>query len=103
RMLTVSDSREVSTSPSGTAAESAEHPIKPREHEDEVPPLPTSTASEISSSVTRASPPWQAPSGEPAVAQPGGRLIVLRGPNFGWNSAVNLMIDGKTAASLVHG
>src|SRR6188472_3215759 len=51
-MPTVSDSREVSTSPSGTAAESAEYPIKPREHEDEVPPLPTSTASEISSSVT---------------------------------------------------
>ena len=102
-MPTVSDSREVSTSPSGTAAESAEYPIKPREHEDEVPPLPTSTASEISSSVTRASPAEQAPSAETAVAQPGGRLIVLRGPNFGWNIAVNLKIDGKTAANIVQG
>jgi len=98
-----SSSREVSTSPSGTAAESAEYPIKPREHEDEVPPLPTSTASEISSSVTRASPAEQAPSAETAVAQPGGRLIVLRGPNFGWNIAVNLKIDGRTAANIVQG
>jgi hypothetical protein len=98
-----SSSSEVSISPSGTAAESAEYAIKPREHEDEVPPLPTSTASEISSSVTRASPAEQAPSAETAVAQPGGRLIVLRGPNFGWNIAVNLKIDGKTAANIVQG
>src|SRR5438105_2537036 len=36
-----------------------------------------------------------------AVAQPGGRLIVLRAPNFGWNLALNLKIDGRTAANIV--
>src|SRR6266513_475598 len=42
-----SSSREVSTSPYGTAADFAKYAIKPREHEiDQVPPLPTSTASE---------------------------------------------------------
>src|SRR4051794_41399203 len=39
----------VSASPSGTAADSEKYATKPREHEDEIPPLPTSTASEISS------------------------------------------------------
>src|SRR5438067_11227253 len=38
-----------------------------------------------------------------AGAQPGGRLIVLRAPNFGWNLALNLKIDGRTAANLVQG
>jgi hypothetical protein len=38
-----------------------------------------------------------------AAAQPGGRLIVLRAPNFGWNLALNLQIDGRTAANLVQG
>ena len=38
-----------------------------------------------------------------ASAQPGGRLIVLRAPNFGWNLAVNLKIDGRTAANIVQG
>src|SRR5213083_817250 len=38
-----------------------------------------------------------------AAAQPGGRLIVLRAPNFGWNLALNLQIDGRTAANLVRG
>jgi hypothetical protein len=38
-----------------------------------------------------------------ASAQPGGRLIVLRAPNFGWNLAVNLKIDGRTAANVVQG
>ena len=38
-----------------------------------------------------------------AGAQPGGRLIVLRAPNFGWNLALNLQIDGRTAANLVQG
>ncbi len=38
-----------------------------------------------------------------AVAQPGGRLVVLRTPNFGWNLAVNLKIDGRTAANIVQG
>jgi hypothetical protein len=38
-----------------------------------------------------------------AATQPGGRLIVLRAPNFGWNLALNLQIDGRTAANLVQG
>jgi hypothetical protein len=38
-----------------------------------------------------------------AAAQPGGRLIVLRAPNFGWNLALNLKIDGRTAANIVQG
>src|SRR5947199_3171573 len=38
-----------------------------------------------------------------AGAQPTGRLIVLRAPNFGWNLALNLKIDGRTAANLVQG
>src|SRR6266480_3053785 len=42
-------------------------------------------------------------SAETAVAQPGGRLIVLRAPNFGWNLALNLKIDGRTAANIVQG
>ena len=99
-----SSSREVSTSPYGTAADFAKYAIKPREHEiDQVPPLPTSTASKVSSPATRASPAEPGPSAETAVAQPGGRLIVLRAPNFGWNLALNLKIDGKTAANIVQG
>jgi hypothetical protein len=38
-----------------------------------------------------------------AAAPSGGRLIVLRAPNFGWNLALNLQIDGRTAANLVQG
>jgi len=38
-----------------------------------------------------------------ATARSGGRLIVLRAPNFGWNLALNLQIDGRTAANLVQG
>jgi hypothetical protein len=38
-----------------------------------------------------------------AAAPSGGRLIVLRSPNFGWNLALNLQIDGKMAANLVQG
>jgi len=34
-----------------------------------------------------------------AVAQSGGRVIVLRVPNFGWNLALHLQIDGKTVAN----
>jgi hypothetical protein len=99
-----SSSREVSTSPYGTAADFAKYAIKPREHEiDQVPPLPTSTASEISSPATRASPAEPGPSAESAVAQPGGRLIVLRAANFGSNMALNLKIDGRTAANIVQG
>src|SRR5512132_4026990 len=99
-----SSSREASTSPHGTAADFAKYAIKPREHEiDQVPPLPTSTAPEVSSPATRASPAEPGPSAGTAVAQPGGRLIVLRAPNFGWNLALNLKIDGRTAANIVQG
>src|SRR5437868_10486705 len=74
-----SSSREVSTSPFGTAADFAKYAITPREHEiDQVPPLPTSTASEVSSPATPASPAEPGPPAETTVAQPGGRLIVLR-------------------------
>jgi hypothetical protein len=38
-----------------------------------------------------------------AAAKPGGRLIVLRTANFGWNIAVNLKIDGRTVANVVQG
>src|SRR5262249_13582181 len=99
-----SSSREVSTSPYGTAADSAKYAIKPREHEiDQAPPLPTSTTSEVSSPATRASSAEPDPSAETAVAQPGGRLIVLRTPTFGWNLALNLKIDGRTVANIVQG
>src|SRR4030095_1795152 len=99
-----SSSREVSTSPYGTAADFTKYAIKPREHEiDQIPPLPTSTASEVSSPATRASPAGPGPSAETAVAQTGGRLIVWRAPNFGGNMALNLKIDGRTAANIVQG
>jgi tetratricopeptide (TPR) repeat protein len=99
-----SPSREVSTSPYGTAADSAEYATKPREHEiDQVPPLPTSTASEVASPATRVSPAAPDTSAETAVAQPGGRLIVLRAANFGSNMALNLKIDGRAAANIVQG
>jgi hypothetical protein len=99
-----SSSREVSASPYGTAADLAKYAIKPLEHEiDQVPPLPTSTASEVPSPATSASPPEPGPSIETAVAQPGGRLIVLRAANFGWNLALNIKIDGRTAGNIVQG
>ena len=37
------------------------------------------------------------------AAQSGGRLIVLRSPNFGWNIALNLKIDGRTVGNVVQG
>jgi hypothetical protein len=99
-----SSSREVSPSPYGTAADFAKYARKPREHEiDQVPPLPTSTASEVSSTATPASSAEPGSSPEAVVAQPGGRLIILRTPNFGWNLALNLKIDGRTAANIVQG
>src|SRR5437762_10352576 len=99
-----SSSPEVSASPYGTTADFAKYAITPREHEiDQAPPQPTSTASEISSPATRASPAEPGPSAEAAVAQLDGRLIVLRAPNFGWNVALNLKIDGRTAANIVQG
>jgi len=36
-----------------------------------------------------------------AAAKPGGRLIVIRVANFGWNLAANLKIDGQTVANIV--
>jgi hypothetical protein len=38
-----------------------------------------------------------------ATAQPSGRLIVLRPPNFGWNLGFNLEIDGRSVGSVVQG
>jgi hypothetical protein len=38
-----------------------------------------------------------------AAAHPGGRLIVIRVANFGWNVAANLKIDGQTVGNIVQG
>jgi hypothetical protein len=38
-----------------------------------------------------------------AAAQPGGHLVVLRSPNFGWNLAFNLEIDGRPVGNIVQG
>jgi hypothetical protein len=38
-----------------------------------------------------------------AAAKPGGRLIVIRAANFGWNVAANLKIDSQTVANIVQG
>jgi hypothetical protein len=38
-----------------------------------------------------------------AAAKTGGRLIVIRVANFGWNIAANLRIDGQTVANIVQG
>jgi hypothetical protein len=38
-----------------------------------------------------------------AAAKPGGRLIVIRAANFGWNVVVNLKVDGQTVANIVQG
>jgi hypothetical protein len=38
-----------------------------------------------------------------AAAKPGGRLIVIRVANFGWNLAANLKINGQTVANIVQG
>jgi hypothetical protein len=37
------------------------------------------------------------------AAKQGGRLIVIRVANFGWNLAANLKIDGQTVANIVQG
>jgi Tetratricopeptide repeat len=95
---------EVSTSPSATAADSAKYARQPRKDEiEQIPPPPTPTASEPASPATPVRPAEPSGSAETAVAQPGGRLIVLRGANFGWNMAVNLKIDGRTVANVVQG
>ena len=36
-------------------------------------------------------------------ARPGGHLVVVRTPNFGWNVAFNLEIDGRQVATVVQG
>src|SRR5438034_10004533 len=38
-----------------------------------------------------------------AAAQSGGRLIVLRTANFGWNIVLNLKVDGRTITNVVQG
>ena len=38
-----------------------------------------------------------------ASAKSGGRLIVIRVANFGWNLAANLKIDGQTVGNIVQG
>jgi hypothetical protein len=38
-----------------------------------------------------------------AGARPGGHLLILRSPNFGWNLAFNLEIDGTPVANVVQG
>lgn len=38
-----------------------------------------------------------------AAAQPAGRLIIQRAPNFGWNLAYHLQIDGRSVANIVQG
>jgi hypothetical protein len=38
-----------------------------------------------------------------ASAQPGGHLLVLRSPSFGWNLAFNLKIDGRRVADIAQG
>jgi hypothetical protein len=38
-----------------------------------------------------------------AAAHPGGRLIVIRAANFGWNLAAGLKLDGRTVANIVQG
>jgi hypothetical protein len=97
-------SHQVSPSPYGTAAEFAKYATTAREHEiDQAPPQPTSTELEASSPPTSASPAEPGPSSETAVAQPDGRLIVLRAANFGSNMALNLKIDGRAAANIVQG
>lgn len=35
--------------------------------------------------------------------RPGGHLVVVRAPNFGWNLAFNLQIDGRPVATVVRG
>ena len=38
-----------------------------------------------------------------AEAQPGGRLLVLRSANFGWNLGFNLEIDGRPVGNFAQG
>ncbi len=45
----------------------------------------------------------QPPSSSARVGYGGGRLIVQRAPNFGWNLAVHLQIDGRAVTNVVQG
>jgi hypothetical protein len=38
-----------------------------------------------------------------SAPQPTGRLVILRAPNFGWNLALHLQIDGRSVANVVQG
>ena len=38
-----------------------------------------------------------------SAPQPAGRLVILRAPNFGWNLALHLQIDGKSVSNVVQG
>jgi hypothetical protein len=98
-----SSSPEVNSSPYATADDSPKYAAKPSEDDMErAPPSPSSTPTEIAPAIP-VRPAEHGPSAETAVAQRGGRLIVLRAPNFGWNLALNVKIDGKTAGNVVQG
>ena len=99
-----SSSREVSTSQSAAAADFEQYAMKAREHEmEDLSPLPTATPADVPSLAPQPSPAEPGSSPETGVAESRGRLIVLRAPNFGWNLALNLKIDGRTAANIVQG
>jgi hypothetical protein len=38
-----------------------------------------------------------------AAPRSGGRLVIARAPNFGWNIGLNLKIDGRSVATVVQG
>jgi len=38
-----------------------------------------------------------------SAPQTAGRLVILRAPNFGWNLALHLQIDGRSVANVVQG
>jgi hypothetical protein len=38
-----------------------------------------------------------------AAPPPGGRLVILRAPNFGWNLVLHVQIDSRDAANIVQG
>jgi hypothetical protein len=40
---------------------------------------------------------------ETASARPGGRLVIVRSPNFGWKIALHVKIDGRSIANVVQG
>ena len=100
-----SSSREASTSPYGTAADVAKYPDNAARTGDRSSPATAhfNCIGRTFSCILAATPAEPSPSADTAVAQPGGRLIVLRAANFGSNMALNLKIDGRTAANIVQG